>query len=119
MGIVTVNVSVNSQDLVYFYDRKTLIATYSSTFAVLVLMTVIGMFCFKNGKPSSNSFSRFLLASRNPELDVIADAVVKNRGFEADEMHQVYGADLHLERGNPVFGLAGRRLSGDPEKKAE
>ncbi|KAF7366802.1 hypothetical protein MSAN_00938500 [Mycena sanguinolenta] len=120
MGTVTVDASVNSQDLVYIYDRKTLIATYSSTFAVLVLMSAIGMFClFKNGESSSNSFSRLLLASRNPELDVVVDAMVENHGLEADGMRLLYGADLHPERGNPVFGLARRRLSGDAEKEAE
>ncbi|KAJ6464030.1 hypothetical protein C8R45DRAFT_1220122 [Mycena sanguinolenta] len=90
MGTATVNASVNSQDLVFVYNRKTLIATYASTFAALVVMSLIGMFCLlKNGESSSNSFSRLLLASRNSELDVVVDAMVENPGLKANGMRLI------------------------------
>ncbi|KAJ7241684.1 hypothetical protein B0H12DRAFT_1221488 [Mycena haematopus] len=118
-GNTTVSASVNSQDLVYVYDHKTLIATYATTFVLLVAMSLIGMFCLlKNGEPSSNSFSRLLLASRNPELDVVADAMVAKPGSEADGVRLVFGDDLDPQRGNPVFGLARRHPSREGEKES-
>ncbi|KAJ6484470.1 hypothetical protein C8R47DRAFT_1131480 [Mycena vitilis] len=65
-GNTTLDALVESADLVYVYNRKTLIATYLAAFVVLAAMNAVGVFCIiKNGGSSTNSFSRFLLATRN------------------------------------------------------
>ncbi|KAJ7241687.1 hypothetical protein B0H12DRAFT_1236931 [Mycena haematopus] len=115
-GNITVSASVNSQDLVYVYDHKTLILTYSTTFLLLLVMSATGMFCLvNNGEPSSNAFSRLLVASRNPELDVVVEAMVVARGpgldADVDRVRLVFGEDLHPNWGNPLFGIARRRRS--------
>ncbi|KAF7366796.1 hypothetical protein MSAN_00937900 [Mycena sanguinolenta] len=122
MGNITVDASVTPQGLVYIYDRKTLIATYAVTFGILVAMSAVGLFCLvKNGESSANSFSHLLLASRNPELEVVADAMVGERGpgAEARGMRLVYGDALHPERGNRVFGLARRPSDRSVEGEKE
>ncbi|KAJ6464022.1 hypothetical protein C8R45DRAFT_1175287 [Mycena sanguinolenta] len=120
LGNITVDASVTPQGLVYVYDHKTLIATYAVTFIILVAMSVVGLFCLvKNDEPSTNSFSQLLLASRNPELELVADAMVGKRGPEAKArgVRLVYGDDLHPERGNRMFGLA-RRPTVEGEKES-
>lgn len=80
----SVPASVVSVDLVYSYHRTTLVATYSATFVVLVLMSAIGIFCIiQNGESSTNSFSRLLVAAQNPEVDAVADHVVEKLGVGA------------------------------------
>ncbi|KAJ7704013.1 hypothetical protein B0H17DRAFT_1193937 [Mycena rosella] len=73
--MTTVDATVISTDIVYIYDRETLLATYSAAFFLLILMSAVGMFSLmKDGESNSNT-SRLLVALRNPELDAVADAV--------------------------------------------
>jgi hypothetical protein len=74
-----VNVSIPSTDIVYVFKRRNLATTYVLAFCVLVLISVAGMFClFSNGQPSSNDFSRLLIATRNPALDLLAKALTRD-----------------------------------------
>ncbi|KAF8208091.1 hypothetical protein K438DRAFT_1961609 [Mycena galopus ATCC 62051] len=58
-GNISEAASVKLQDLVYMYDRKTPITTYSARFTALFAMSVIGMFCIiKNGESGTTRFSR-------------------------------------------------------------
>ncbi|KAJ7875123.1 hypothetical protein B0H14DRAFT_3130829 [Mycena olivaceomarginata] len=77
-GFTTVVATVASPDIVYVYHHTTLITTYSAAFLVLVLISATGMFsAVKNGEPSSNNFSKLLVALRNPDLEAVAAAVVR------------------------------------------
>ncbi|KAJ7918221.1 hypothetical protein B0H13DRAFT_2321544 [Mycena leptocephala] len=77
-GFTTVVATVASPDIVYVYHHTTLITTYSAAFLVLVLISATGMFsAVKNGEPSSNKFSKLLVALRNPDLEAVAAAVVR------------------------------------------
>ncbi|KAK7042537.1 hypothetical protein R3P38DRAFT_319754 [Favolaschia claudopus] len=112
-GKTAAAVTVASKDLVYTYDAKTLIATYAASFLVLVVMSGLGMYCLiSNGESSSNSFSYLLLASRNPELDVVADSMVGRNGQNQGNARLVFGRDVNPERGNPVIGLAREHADG-------
>ncbi|KAJ7704020.1 hypothetical protein B0H17DRAFT_1193942 [Mycena rosella] len=104
-GLTTVNANVISTDIVYIYDRETLLATYSVAFFLLILMSAVGMFSLmKNGESNSNTFSRILVALRNPELDAVADAVDgRPREREADPSR------LRLKLGEAV--LPGRGVA--------
>ncbi|KAJ7679444.1 hypothetical protein DFH06DRAFT_1121136 [Mycena polygramma] len=75
-GFTTVNALVPSTDNIYFYNRRTLGATYLTAFVCLLAVSALGMTCLvSNGEPSSNSFSQLLIATRNCGLDPVADAV--------------------------------------------
>ncbi|KAJ7618951.1 hypothetical protein B0H17DRAFT_1340876 [Mycena rosella] len=113
-GTTTVDASVILTDIVYVYERKTLIATYSAAFVLLVLMSGIGMFSLvKNGEASSNEFSRLLVALRNPELDPLADAVDGRPGahnVDPNRVRLTLGETVLPGRGEAfVFGVARQR----------
>ncbi|KAJ7899259.1 hypothetical protein B0H14DRAFT_2674205 [Mycena olivaceomarginata] len=104
-GFTTEEATVRLTDIVYVYDRKTLIATYSVAFFLLLLMSGVGMFSMmKNGEPSSNKFSRLLVALRNPELDAVAEAV------EGRSVHGVPAHHVRLRFGDRP--PSGRQNSG-------
>ncbi|KAF7363133.1 hypothetical protein MVEN_00665800 [Mycena venus] len=118
-GFTTAEATVRSTDIVYVYDRKTLIATYSVAFFLLLLMSGVGMFSMmKNGEPSSNKFSRLLVALRNPELDAVAEAV------EGGSVHGVPAHRVQLRfddrppsgrQNSGVFGVVAPRHDGEGE----
>ncbi|KAJ7116004.1 hypothetical protein C8R44DRAFT_219505 [Mycena epipterygia] len=73
-GSTTVSASVPSTDNVYLYNRTTLAATYLSSFVILLLTSIAGMYSLiANGEPSSNDFSHVLLATRNPRFTAFRD----------------------------------------------
>ncbi|KAJ6599739.1 hypothetical protein DFH09DRAFT_1355836 [Mycena vulgaris] len=108
----TVDATVSSNAIIYIYDRTSLVATYSVAMFLLVLMSAVGMFCLlQNGEPSSNKFSRLLVAMRNPDLDVVADAV-NGHAMDMDpaRVRLTFGEAALPGRGeNLVFGLARKR----------
>lgn len=71
------NTTVKVVDLTYrnyyFYGPTSLLAAYMSALAVTIACVVVG-FCSlrRNGVPQNNSFSSFLMTTRNPELDRLA-----------------------------------------------
>ncbi|KAJ7446104.1 hypothetical protein FB451DRAFT_1292179 [Mycena latifolia] len=112
-GLTTAMATVASTDIVYVYDQTTLAATYAVAGFLLFVMSGVGMFCLvKNGEASENTFSRLLVAMRNPELDVVADAVDGRRGEHGVDPRRLrlrFGAAVVPGRGEGyVFGLAGQ-----------
>ncbi|KAJ7894517.1 hypothetical protein B0H14DRAFT_2683449 [Mycena olivaceomarginata] len=91
LGFINLNSGFTTAEATYTSTiARTLIATYSVAFFLLLLMSGVGMFSMmKNGEPSSNKFSRLLVALRNPELDAVAEAV---------EGRSVHGVPAHHVR---------------------
>ncbi|KAF7364222.1 hypothetical protein MSAN_01081800 [Mycena sanguinolenta] len=103
-GNTTVTAAVPSTDNVYLYNRKTLATTYLSSFVTLLLISVLGMYCLiANGEPSSNDFSQILVATRNPQLDMVADAV------EADGLSSEALGRIRLQCEEGRFEMASRK----------
>ncbi|KAJ7882902.1 hypothetical protein B0H13DRAFT_2344437 [Mycena leptocephala] len=105
IGSTAAEATVRSTDIVYVYDRKTLITIYAVAFFLLLLMSGVGMFSMvMNGEPSSNKISRLLVALRNPELDAVAEAV--EDGTSANRVRLRFGDRLPGGRQNSrVFGV--------------
>ncbi|KAJ7122520.1 hypothetical protein C8R43DRAFT_1241247 [Mycena crocata] len=123
VGFTAADVTVKSTDTVYVYDRTTLIATYTASFLVLLIMSSVGMFSMvRNGEPSSNRFSRLLVALRNPELDEVAEAVEGRplNGVPAHRVQLQFGDSPPVGRrqNSLVFGLVGSRREEDAELKS-
>ncbi|KAJ7099801.1 hypothetical protein C8R44DRAFT_888488 [Mycena epipterygia] len=123
-GFTTTEATVGSTNIVYTYERTSLIVTYSIAFLLLLLMSGAGMFCMmKNGEPSSNKFSRLLVALRNPELDVVVEAVEGRllRGVPATRIRLRFLDLPHPGRqSSGVFALVPHHRRGDTaENKLE
>ncbi|KAF8196808.1 hypothetical protein K438DRAFT_1760280 [Mycena galopus ATCC 62051] len=103
-GNTTVTVAVPSTDNVYLYNRRTLAITYLLSLGILLLTSILGMYCLiTNGEPSSNDFSQILVATRNPQLDVVADSV------EADGLSSKASGRIRLQFGEGRFELVSRK----------
>ncbi|KAJ7442307.1 hypothetical protein FB451DRAFT_113524 [Mycena latifolia] len=84
-GTTTVTASIPSTENVYLYNRTTLAVTYILSFALLLIISVLGMYCLiSNGEASSNDFSHLLVATRNPKLDPVADTVERDPGLSSE-----------------------------------
>ncbi|KAJ6482004.1 hypothetical protein C8R45DRAFT_1003721 [Mycena sanguinolenta] len=103
-GNTTVTASVPSTDSVYQYNCKGLAGTYLSSFVILLFISILGMYCLiANGEPSSNDFSQILLATRNPQLDVVADAM------ETDGVSSKTSGRIRLQCEEGRFEVASRK----------
>ncbi|KAE8166070.1 hypothetical protein BDV40DRAFT_308068 [Aspergillus tamarii] len=72
-GNTTVKVTDLTYRNYYFYGPTTLLGAYMSALAVTIACVVVGFFSLRrNGVPQNNSFSSFLMTTRNPELDRLA-----------------------------------------------
>ncbi|KAJ6511710.1 hypothetical protein DFH09DRAFT_1374384 [Mycena vulgaris] len=111
-GFTTVPASVPTTENVYVFNRTTLGATYLVAFAILLLITVAGVFALiTNGEPSANKFSALLATTCNPHLLPVAEAVKADpeltRGV-AGSARLMFGA-VTMPSGavEPGFGVAG------------
>ncbi|KAF8171185.1 hypothetical protein K438DRAFT_1982175 [Mycena galopus ATCC 62051] len=104
-GNTTVTAVVPLTDNVYLYNRKTLAVTYLSSFAILLLISILGMYCLiTNGESSSNDFSQILVATRNPQLDVVAEAM------EVDGLSSKASGRIRLQCEEGRFEMASRKI---------
>ncbi|KAJ7182214.1 hypothetical protein C8R43DRAFT_940362 [Mycena crocata] len=105
-GFATVDATVSSIDIVYTCTRRNLGITYAATFAVLLFMSAIGIFCMvNNGESSSNKLksSKLLVAMRNPELDSVAEVVAGENAAHANRVQLKLGESGPA--GDRVFGV--------------
>ncbi|KAJ7448915.1 hypothetical protein FB451DRAFT_1411041 [Mycena latifolia] len=104
-GFITVDALVASTHTVYHYTRATLVVTYLAAFGCLLAISALGMFCLvANGEPSSNSFSRLLMVTRNPKLDHVM--IEASPGVSADDARLMFGAvDVPGQGVQAAFGL--------------
>ncbi|KAJ7765484.1 hypothetical protein DFH07DRAFT_810749 [Mycena maculata] len=81
-GSTAVTALVPSTENVYLYNRTTLALTYLVSFAILLVTSIIGIYCLvANREASTNDFSQLLVATRNPNLDAVAEIVEADPGL--------------------------------------
>ncbi|KAJ6504555.1 hypothetical protein DFH09DRAFT_1439748 [Mycena vulgaris] len=84
-GFTTVPPSVPSTDNVYVFNPTVLGATYLVAFAILLRITIAGVFALiANGEPSENRFSALLVTTRIPHLLPPTEAVKADPGLTRD-----------------------------------
>ncbi|KAJ7131493.1 hypothetical protein C8R43DRAFT_956994 [Mycena crocata] len=106
----SVSAVVPSTENIYVFNRTVLGATYLSVFAVLLVVTILGMFALiDNGEPSANNFSALLVATRNPKLLSVVEAVKADPTLkDGGSARLMYGKVVMPHGGvEPGFGVAG------------
>lgn len=112
-GNTTVQVTDLTYRNYYFYGPTALLGAYIGALVVTIACVVVGFFALRrNGVTQNNSFSSFLMTTRNPELDRLAVGYCLGSGPLKGDIDKVRLRFGETEGANPqhrhaAFGVKG------------